>query len=174
MENEEEKTLTQKLLEGFNEKDRKVLEKEIAKSRLKVKILTTLLFKEKYYEDYTPVEKRKYLCQSECYKNVDLKNPETMEKQLENLESCVKQCSMASEDVKSYLENTDFMSVFKLEYCAEGCFSNTKAGSTERYDCYFDCYARLDRRYRGYWMKHRNKLINRYYYNMYDENVDLS
>lgn len=174
METEDQpKTITQQLLEGFDEEERSQIENEIAKSRLKIKILTTLLFKEKHYEDFTEVEKRKYLCQSQCYNQVNLKNIQNLPKQVQTLQSCVKECSMATEDVKSYLENTDFMSIFKLDYCADGCFSSTKPGSTKRLDCYFDCYARLDRRYRGYWMKHRNKLVNRYHYNLYDENVTL-
>lgn len=167
-EEKEESKLTM-LLKGFSPEDQEQLKVEFAKTRLKLKILSTLMYKEKVYEDFSLVEKRKYLCQEKCYKKLDLKQPDSLAGQTESLQSCVKNCSMATEDVKNYLENTDFMSIFKLEYCADGCFSQTKPGTTERLDCYFDCYARLDRRYRGYWLKHRNKLINRYYHQLYEE-----
>lgn len=172
MEDQEKKeNIVEKLISGFSSEDQFEIKKIMAKSRLKVKILTTLLFKENIYEDFTELKKKSYLCQSNCYQKVNLKDLETLEKQTSKLQNCIRDCTIATEDVKNYLENTDFMSIFKLEYCAEGCFSETKPDSIERLDCYFDCYARLDRRYRGYWLKHRNKLINRYYYDLYEEEI---
>jgi hypothetical protein len=155
------------LYKALSEEDKQHIDLEISKNRLKTKILTTLLYKENKYEDYTKVKKRVNSCLKNCYDQVDLDNLDQMPKSLKQLKKCSNDCKMPLLDVQNYFDNTDFMSIFKLEYCATGCFSNTEAGSPARLDCYFNCYSRLDRRYRNYWLEHRNKLINRYFHNLY-------
>ena len=164
-----EKSLIEKVKATLTESDLKEVNYQLAENKLRCKILTTLLYKDNHFEDYTKVKKVVNSCKNNCYQKLDLNSPKTLPEQLGKLKECVKTCVMPEEDLKNYYDNVDFMSIFKLEYCAEGCLKTSKPGTADRLDCYFNCYSRLDRRYRVYWLKHRNKLVNRYYNSLYED-----
>lgn len=159
----------------------------ISEMKLKMKILTTLAYKDSVFEKMFPIKKQVNSCIKTCYDDLGeiqtLENLDGGSQKLKVLGSCVKDCRMAEEDMLHFYRNIDFMSIFKLEFCAKGCQKgsiltkrfNLDSFETqkEHQDCYFKCYSRLDRRYRMYWKGKRDDILARYYgsgglENMYD------
>ena len=134
------------------------------------KVLQTLYFKE-VFEDNTKFIKHRNLCHSSCYNRIDsqelasMQDPQMADSTLSNLSQCLTQCDKPWKDADTYVDNIDFLSWRKLEGCSEGCdIDRAQTGGEGRYfPCLWDCYNRLDRRYRGYWTNHKNKIEERYF-----------
>ena len=149
----------------------------ISEMKLKMKMMTTLAFKDTVFEKMFPVKKRVNSCIKSCYDDLGeiqkLENLSGGNQKLKILGNCVKDCRMAEEDMLHFYRNIDFMSIFKMEYCAQGCkkgsvltkslISNSFELKKENLDCYFSCWSRLDRRYRKYWKGKRDDILARYY-----------
>ena len=120
--------------------------------------------KESEYEEYSSLKKLKYTCLESCYSKFDgnMKNSGSG-KAMNLLKNCTQECNEPCLDVDKYLKNTNFLSFTKLEMCAEACASENKAKSGPMRDCFFECFSRLERRNRGYWLRHRDQLIKRYF-----------
>ena len=77
------------------------------------------------------------------------------------LKSCKSECKKPLEDVKQFLDNICFLSENKMNMCKESC---AKKDNPDEYDnCNWVCYNKLDRRYRDYWLKQRNEIIDRHF-----------
>ena len=146
--------------------------------KLKMKIMTTLAYKDQIFEKMFPIRKKVNTCIKNCYGDLGkiqtLKNLDSPSNQkLKILGKCVKDCRMPEEDMLHFYRNIDFMSLFKLEFCAKGCNKGSVLSKglnadnwqlkSEELGCYFQCWSRLDRRYRDYWTVKRDDILNRYY-----------
>jgi hypothetical protein len=149
----------------------------ISEMKLKMKIMTTLAYKDSVFERMYPVRIQVNSCIKSCYDDLgDIQSLQGLDQnpqKLKILGKCVKDCRMAEEDMLHFYRNIDFMSLFKVEFCIKGCKKKgiLKSGlnidqfrtEKEHLDCYFSCYSRLDRRYRMYWKDKRNDILARYY-----------
>ena len=135
----------------------------ISKDALNVKFLNMLYFKKKFESRIKP-EMYRNKCVEKCYDNVDFKSIsyDSLDP-VNQLKSCAKNCNKGIEDLDLYFNNINFLALRKLKGCYSSCVSNHKSQESKRYDCMFECVSRLDRRYRDYWNKHKEKLLARHF-----------
>ena len=149
----------------------KEMKSKYTQSLLYIKILHTLYYKLTLFEDISFLHKNKYDCYLECYNNIDenemdrMKDSSEAKSTVTRLKSCTSECNKPTIDAEKYIDNIDYLSLTKLNGCSNSCQS-VKRNHPEYNLCIWNCYNKLDRRYRGYWNEHKNKLINRYYHDI--------
>jgi len=152
------------LIESLPENDQQLIKNRVADDMLKIKIANMFVQKENEFEDTSVIEKRKFTCLESCYKDALTQgSSEGYSRAIIGLKSCSNKCEVPSKDLEIYLKNTNFLSFTKLRHCASGCYKDYQLGSAEINNCYFECFSRLERRYKGYWLRHRNQLMQRYF-----------
>ncbi|KAM3132052.1 hypothetical protein pb186bvf_015796 [Paramecium bursaria] len=123
--------------------------------------------------DYSEQKKRKYQGYQYCYNryfNLIMKDAHLGR---EKLQACVKQQKQETQDIKQFLKNVDKMVDTKNITCISNCDGqindDQKGTLQQQYSqkvnhlrCLWQCENKIDRRYRDYWLRQRNDIIQRH------------
>ena len=63
--------------------------------------------------------------------------------------------------MKKYLDDINYYSSLKLERCSKSCPAGNEY-SKDYNECLWECYNKLDRRYKVYWVEQRQKVEDRF------------
>lgn len=156
------------------------------KEKLKSTIAGTLHYKIAM-DNNTYLQKQQTSCCLNCYEDFSNESsklgPQDFSANYTKLQDCHQFCLNPLQDAVIYNRNIDFLSQRKFDGCSSSCYGKYQASlqnldkssndsgvdgnkaQIAYYECLNDCYMRLLKRYRGYWLNHKNKLINRYFSN---------
>ena len=158
---------TMSVAAGMSAEQQALYSAQFSRHLLQQKILTVMYFKHQF-EDLSAFKLERDKCVRSCY-----------DSEITGLSECAKSCSRPLEDAERYVDNIDFLSLTKLDGCSSSCKTQDREtrqrallagkipiddGPSSQYsECMWTCYTKLDRRYRGYWKEHLEKLRSRYY-----------
>ena len=80
---------------------------------------------------------------------------DSMDERLEELRMCKEKCGRELTDVEKFLDNINYYSKLKFQGCSQKCKSGT---DEDKNICLWECYNRLDRRYKQYWANQRTNV----------------
>lgn len=78
---------------------------------------------------------------------------------MQELRECKQKCRGEQRELEKFLDNINFYSKKKFAGCSAKC---SLSSEEERNGCLWECYNRLDRRYKQYWSGQRSNIEAKY------------